>query len=340
VTIDPSRTRQSAELKQPVPLLGARFDPSGKFVYAGGQDNAIIRWDIATGKKTALVGHASWVRAIAFSAKHQLAISGDYHGKLLFWPLNAAESKPLKSIDAHDGWLRACAVSVDQATLVTCGNDGLVKLWSLPDGKPLKSLPGHGCHVYNVAFRRDGLLASADLKGVVKLWDIAKGAVVRECDAKVLYKYDEGFRADIGGVRGMAFNPNGQWLACAGITEVSNAFAGVGKPLVMLFDATTGKLKHALKPKEAFQGTAWGVAIHPAGHVIATGGGNGGALWFWSLEMGENTFTLKLPVNARDLDMSADGTRLAIPFADGALRVYEMSAKTSPSWWQVQPAGK
>ena len=57
----------------------------------------------------------------------------------------------------------------------------------------------------------------------------------------------------------------------AGITNVSNAFAGVGNPLVVVLDWKTGKPRQ-LKPKEEFQGTAWGVAFHPAGYVIAAGG--------------------------------------------------------------------
>ncbi len=131
--------------------------------------------------------------------------------------------------------------------------------------------PGHDCHVYNVAFHPDGKhLVSADLKGVVKVWDLAKGEAVRELDAKVLHKYDPSFLADIGGVRSMAFSADGSLLACAGITNVSNAFAGIGNPLVVLFDWATGKQKQLLRPKANFQGTAWGVRLHPAGFIAAS----------------------------------------------------------------------
>jgi WD40 repeat protein len=327
VKIEPAKTRLVAELKHAAPLLGCRFDPTGRFVFAGGQDNSIQSWDLAWGRKTTLTGHASWVRAIGFAAKEKLAITGDYHGKLIFWPIDGDSPKPIKTIEAHDGWVRWISTSADGKRLATCGNDGLVKLWSLPRGEPIRSFSGHSCHVYAVVFAPDGTLASCDLKGVIKVWDTTTGNATRAMDASPLYKYDPGFMADIGGARGMAFSHDSKLLACAGISEVSNAFAGVGKPLVVLFDAATGKQKHLLKPKEAFQGTAWGVTFHPQGYAIAAGGGNGGALWFWSLDKGENVFTLKLPNNARDLDLHADGQRLAIPFADGAVRVYNMSPK-------------
>ena len=64
----PAQTRLLQEFKHTSPLVGCRFDPTGRFVFAGAQDNSIQRWDLATGKKTALVGHKSWVRALAFAA--------------------------------------------------------------------------------------------------------------------------------------------------------------------------------------------------------------------------------------------------------------------------------
>ncbi len=127
----------------------------------------------------------------------------------------------------------------------------------------------------------------------------------------------------------MAFNSDGSLLACSGITDVSNAFAGVGKPLVVLFDWATGKTKQLLRPKANFQGTAWGVIVHPAGFVAGVGGGNGGALWFWKPDSAQDFFALALPNNARDLDLHPDGRRLAVAFFDGAVRIYGMEANAA-----------
>jgi WD40 repeat protein len=325
--IDPTKTHLLKEYKHDSPLVGCRFDPSGQFVFAGCQDNNVIRWHLDSGKKTLLAGHKSWVRPLAFAAKEKLLFSGDWAGRVLVWPADADEPKPTRTIEAHRGWVRALAVSPDGKTLASCGNDRLVKLWSIADGKLLRELAGHASHVYNTAFHPDGKhLVSADLMGVVKVWDLAKGEVVREFDAKILHKYDPTFRADHGGVRSMAFSRDGALLACAGITNVSNAFAGVGNPLVVLFDWASGKQKQLLQPKVKFQGTAWGVIAHPSGFFAAAGGGNGGALWFWKPDNAQDFFTLKLPNNARDLDLHPDDHRLAVAFFDGAVRTYGMDA--------------
>jgi hypothetical protein len=296
---------------------------------AGSQDATVQRWDLASGKATALVGHDSWVRSLAFHPNGETLFTAGFEGRLIWWPANAEAPAPLRSVEAHQGWVRAIDVSPDGNLLATAGNDRLVKVWNAADGNLVKQFAGHEHHVYNVRFHPQGqAIASADLHGVVKHWDLATGNQTRQLDAAALWKYDTGFGADIGGARGMTFRGDGKLLACTGITGVENAFAGVGYPLVVVIDWEKGEKLQQLVVQNKVKGVAWGARFHRDGFVIgASGGADGGRLLFWKLDQPNETFALKLPDNARDLDLHPDGLRLATPHEDGNVRIWQMTPK-------------
>lgn len=325
--LDPAQVRQAREFKNTSPLIACRFDPEGKFLFTASQDNLIERWEVATAKKTDFSGHSSWVRALAFEPKGKLMASGGYDGQILLWNREVADPVPIRQVQAHQGWVRSLSVDPAGAMLASAGNDGRIALWSMKDLKLIRSWQAHEEHVYQVAIHpREKALVSVDLKGKIRFWDL-DGKMLRESEAKPLHKYDTGFGADIGGARAMAFSPDGTKFALAGITNVSNAFAGVGNPVVLVVEWSTGKTLQTLAPKEKFQGTMWGVVWHGAGFIAACAGGNGGMLWFFDPSQSAEFALLKLPENARDLSMHPDGKSLAIPYAGGVARTYDITPK-------------
>ena len=129
----------------------------------------------------------------------------------------------------------------------------------------------------------------------------------------------------------MAFASGGATVAAlCGITNVSNAFAGVGNPAVVLIDWKEGKTR-LLKTKTAFQGTAWGVVFHPSGAVIAAGGAGNGRVWFFKGDEMENVHTLTVPANCRDLAISPTGDRFAVAGANGTAYVYDFNGTSPPT---------
>lgn len=336
--IDPTQTYMASAWKYARPLTACRYDPSGKYVFVGTEDYTVERIRVSDGVMTPLVGHESWCRAIGFTPDGRTTLTAGYDGRLLWWDTAAEKPAPLRTVAAHEGWVRALAVSPDGKLVATCGNDGLVKLWNTADGKPVAVGRGHGSHVYNVAFHPDGRqLVSCDIKGVCKVWDVptaaAQGAkpvelaAVRELSAATIYKYDTQFRADIGGARSLAFGDGGKLLAAGGITNVTNAFAGIGNAAWAVMNFADGKPATMHSGKEKVNGTAWGTVWHPAGYWIGAAGGQGGFLYFFKPGAEAEFFRFKLPDTARDLTLAPDGRSLAVAHADGNLRVYRMEKK-------------
>lgn len=338
----PEQTHLASAWKHVRPLTACRFDPLGRFVFTGAEDHTVQRWTLADAqakgadgkpvevKPALLEAHDSWVRAIAFSPDGQTTYTGGYDGRLIAWPTAADKPAPLRKLDAHDGWVRAMALSADGKLIATCGNDNLVKLWNAADGKPLRELKGHECHVYNVAFHPDGKsLVSCDLKGNFKHWELATGKALRDFKAEALHKYDTTFRADIGGARSLAFSLDGKSLGAGGITNVSNAFAGIGNPAMAEIEWESGKLKMLHTSKEAGNGVVWGLAPHADGFWIGCSGSRsaGGGIFFWKPDAAPEFFKLKLPDTGRDMSLHPDGVQLAVAHADGNVRIYRMEKK-------------
>lgn len=330
VVADPAQTHLFKEFDVGRPIFGVTFDPKERFIVCGAQSNLITRFNLADGAKIALAGHDSWVRAFAFADAGETLLSGGYDGRILWWPLAAEAPVATRTIDAHQGWVRALAVSPDGMKLASCGNDNLVKVWSLADGSLLQTFAGHTRHVYNVAFHPSaGQLVSVDLLGTIKAWDLATGMESKQFTGTALHSYDKTFRADMGGARGLRFSPDGKFFVASGITEVSNAFAGQGEPVLVLFDWEKPEALKVMKLKDKFMGVAWDVAFHPAGYLTAwCSGSGGGVLAFFKTDASEEFFQFKAPTQGHDFALSADGLTAAVGHIDGKLRLYRLAAKT------------
>ena len=331
--IDPTKTRLLRAHKHASPAISCRFDPSGKFAFFGAQDSRVWRWEWQTENVVELAAHDSWVRAMAFVDAGQTLLTGGYDGRVIWWPATEAQPKPGRTLEAHQGWIRSLAVSPDNQWFASAANDHLVKLWSVADGTLVRQFEGHAAHVYSVAFHPDGdRLISGDLTGRVIDWNVADGGIQREMTLKSLHKYDTTFRADIGGARDIAFRPDGKQFACSGITNVTNAFAGVGNPVVEVVDwespeweSGKSKVQHVAKAK--IRGVCWNVRFHPDGFLIgASGGGGGGFILFWKGEGQQEFHQFKLPNSAHGMDLSPDGRHLVTAHADGQIRVLALYA--------------
>jgi len=328
-TFDPTKTHVAKELKHDSPLISCRFDPTGRFLFFGAQDSNVWRWEWAGEQKVALSGHDSWVRAMDVTPDGATIVTGGYDGRLVWSTADSEQPVVTRTLDAHQGWIRSVAISPDGTLVASAGNDHLIKLWKISDGTLVHTLSGHERHVYNVAFHPHGKdLVSGDLLGNLVHWDVTTGESRRQFKAAALHKYDTTFKADIGGLRGLTFDVTGKRLAGSGISEVTNAFAGVGNPLIAEFDWETAKetIQHVSKGK--LRGAGWNVAVHPDGTVIGiSGGGGGGFVLFWKPDQKEEFHQFKLPNTARDMDLSADGVHFATAHYDKRLRVCKMADK-------------
>lgn len=326
--IDPIQTHQIAEFKHERPLTTLSVDPTFCRVATGAEDLDIQLWNLDDGGRQTLKGHKSWVRSIDFSADGNRLYSACWGGEFKIWDISKKVPSMIRGIQAHQGSARWVRVSPDGKRLATCGNDLLVKVWNVENGKLEQQFEGHQRHVYAVDFHPDGQhLVSQDLMGIVIVWNLETGEKQRTIDASMMTGYDKKFAADMGGARDLQFNADGSFLASAGITKVSNSFAGIQDPIIVVFDWKTGKPTRQLRAAEKFKGIAWGIRFHSQDLTIGAGAEKSGKgeLWFYKPDSDEAFHTFAMKSAARSLDLVGED-RLAVAHADGYLRLYSMTS--------------
>ena len=331
-TLDVKSTKVYRQWKHDAPLLGCRFDPTGRFVFASSMDQSIQRWDLETDQHTTFSGHESWLRGIGFSGDGKQVFSGGYDGRLCFWdrdvqPTAEGESvSPTRTIEAHDGWIRWLAVHPQGHTIATAGNDLQIKLWSAESGKLIRSLDGHKKHIYSLLFHPDGnSLFSGDLAGVVQQWDLQTGASQRSFDAKPLHTYHGGQQVDYGGVRCMALSKDARQIAFGGLHKATNPFAGVQEPLVLVFDLEKGDQIRTHEATEIPRGIVWRLVFEEDGTLTSGIGGEAGYLVFWQAEKTE-LHKLRMPSPVLDMDRHPHKAEVVTAHHDGRIRLSKLSA--------------
>src|SRR3954453_753692 len=99
MSVQPEKIHVAKELKYGKPLVSCRFDPAGKYVYAGSEDDTVQRWDLnadpARAKPVAFAAHDGWVFALDVSPDGRTLLSGGPDGKLIWWPAAADVPKPV-----------------------------------------------------------------------------------------------------------------------------------------------------------------------------------------------------------------------------------------------------
>ncbi|MDA1015068.1 MAG: hypothetical protein O3A00_11535, partial [Planctomycetota bacterium] len=172
-----------------------RFSPCGKFLFGGGYDSIIRRWDMSTDEAIPLesiAGHRGWVQSVIFSPDGETLFSVDSWGQLAAWPYQDKQPQPKWKVDAaHDGWIRDVAVSRDGKMIATAGRDRFVRIWSAIDGKAIAEFPRHEHDLCRVAIHPDGQsVVSGDLHGTIRHFEIASKTCVREAKFEKMHLYD------------------------------------------------------------------------------------------------------------------------------------------------------
>lgn len=179
------------------------YSPDGKLLASGGNDSAVILWDIAArAQREIFIEHSDSVMSVVFSPDGKILASASLDGFVRLWDVTSRRSR--RTSLTHSGWVKSVAFSPDGKLLASGGGDeaGSVIFWDASENHRISTIPGHSGIVESVAFSPDGvLLATSSRDKTVRLW-VAESQRLR----KTLAKHKNVVYA-------VAFSPDGKLLA-------------------------------------------------------------------------------------------------------------------------------
>lgn len=158
------------------------FTPDGQRLFTASRDKTAKVWDFSTKATIAtFAGHQTTVNDLLPEQGGRQGISVGDDGQVRFWRLEGNQQQmQVRALPGHTKGVYQLAKHPTQPRIATAGADGMIRLWTLPNGTPQRTLIGHKDWVYALTFSPDGnRLASGAWNGEIRLWDVAKGTMVR-----------------------------------------------------------------------------------------------------------------------------------------------------------------
>lgn len=254
-----TRFVKTATNKMRCPIFAVAWTPEGRRLITGASSGEFTLWNGLTFNfETILQAHDSPVRSMVWSHGEGWMVTGDHSGFIKYWQSNMNN---VKMYQAHKEAVRGISFSPSDSKIVTCSDDGTLRIFDFYRCQEERILRGHGADVKCVQWHPTKALivsGSKDNQQPIKLWDPKSGTALSTLHAHKSTVMD------------LKWNENGNWLITASRDH-----------LLKLFDIR--KLGTELQVFRGHKKEASSVVWHPTHEGLFCSGGSDGAILFWNV---------------------------------------------------------
>lgn len=193
--------------------VGLAFSKDGRLLVASGEQSAVRVWQMAD--RDALANLPSEATCAAIDDEGIAAV-GTRSGAIVLYDTFTCQR--LRTLVAHRGQVRSICISPDGQRILSCGQDGVVKLWNLASGQAITTLSGHSQAATAIAFLSSTSAVSAGEDRTLRFWDLASARQIGMTDSPA--------------VTSLAVSANGRTLLCGMVDgSVTLRPSSVGTPI-------------------------------------------------------------------------------------------------------------
>ena len=330
MSILPSKIEEAKKVNRQDMAFCLSLRPDTEQAVFGSSDAQLYEIDLSEEKPEAVAfgngdrdgGHSSYITGLARSSDGNILISGSYDRRLIWWDAET-RNKTREIRDAHARWIRKVTASPDGQLIASVADDMVCRLWDIESGKLVRELKGHESEtphhypsmLFTCAFSPDSeLLATADKVGHIVIWKVSDGSIVTTLEAPTMYTWDpKARRHSIGGVRAIAFSPDGSQLTAGGIGQIGNIDHLGGKARLRTFAWQKGNTLAEMESDEV-KGMVERVHYHPDGKwLLALGGDHKGLAMIVDTTTHKIVTETRTPANhAHDFSFNENADRIYV----------------------------